>query len=276
MELTFLSPGAIVAGTLARFLPVWIGMAAIMGASYLWRGRLGTYGRIYDSTIGIVGFGLVLFWLLTAITADWVAVFDPYAQIRALQNKPPGAIEAESGLRVRMEFDVEANKNVGLAQRIREEAARPRCDVFWSNEFAQIVSMAEDGLLVPYVSPSAADIPPHFRDPAGRWTGFAARARKACHARSTRPAGACIAGRPIGGGMLQRYPGRDGPAGRARDADHLHGARAKKKADPGGPAHASVTRVRRQAGAPLTSSCRRSRPSRPWPRGTSRPSSRGS
>ena len=46
----------------------------------------------------MIGFALVLFWLLTAIMADWVAVFDPYQQIRALQNKPPGAIDPESGL----------------------------------------------------------------------------------------------------------------------------------------------------------------------------------
>ncbi len=85
--------------------------------------------------------------------------------------------EKESGLRVRAEFDIEATKNVGLANRIREEAARPRCDVFWSNEFAQVVSMGEDGLLAAYMSPSAAEIPAEFRDPDGRWTGFAARAR---------------------------------------------------------------------------------------------------
>ncbi len=84
----------------------------------------------------------------------------------------------ESGLEVRAEYDIEANKNVGLATRIREEASsRPRCDVFWSNECAQVASMAEDGLLQPYDSPSARDIPAGFRDPEHRWTGFAARAR---------------------------------------------------------------------------------------------------
>jgi iron(III) transport system substrate-binding protein len=84
----------------------------------------------------------------------------------------------EAGLDVRAEFDVEANKNVGLATRLREEAVnRPRCDVFWSNEFAQVVSMAEEGLLQPHDSPSAAGIPETFRDPQRRWTGFAARAR---------------------------------------------------------------------------------------------------
>lgn len=85
--------------------------------------------------------------------------------------------EAETGLKVRAEFDIEANKNIGLALRIREEHNRPRCDVFWSNEFAQVVSMGQDGLLAAYSSPSAASIPATFKDQEGRWTGFAARAR---------------------------------------------------------------------------------------------------
>lgn len=85
--------------------------------------------------------------------------------------------EEETGLTVRAEYDIEANKNVGLASRIREERARVRCDVFWSNEFAQMVALAGDGLLAPYDSPSAAAIPEGFRDPERRWTGFAARAR---------------------------------------------------------------------------------------------------
>lgn len=85
--------------------------------------------------------------------------------------------EADSGLVLRVEYDIEANKNVGLASRLREERGRPRCDVFWSNEFAQMVSLAGEGLLAPYDSPSAADVPAAFRDPERRWTGFAARAR---------------------------------------------------------------------------------------------------
>jgi iron(III) transport system substrate-binding protein len=85
--------------------------------------------------------------------------------------------ERQSGLTVRAEFDVEAAKTVGLVARIREERNRPRCDVFWNNEIAHTVALAEDGLLQSYPSPSAADIPAEFRDSEHRWTGFAARAR---------------------------------------------------------------------------------------------------
>ncbi|MDP6538319.1 MAG: extracellular solute-binding protein [Planctomycetota bacterium] len=87
------------------------------------------------------------------------------------------AFEESTGLVVGAEYDIEAHKTVGLVRRIREEHARPRCDVFWNNEIAHTVSLADEGLLASYDSPSAADIPEEFRDPQRRWTGFAARAR---------------------------------------------------------------------------------------------------
>jgi iron(III) transport system substrate-binding protein len=85
--------------------------------------------------------------------------------------------EEESGLAVNARFDTEASKTVGLVSAILEEASRPRCDVFWNNELAQTVRLAQKGLLEAYDSPAAAGIPKQFRDPAHLWTGFAARAR---------------------------------------------------------------------------------------------------
>ena len=85
--------------------------------------------------------------------------------------------EAETGLTVRAQYDIEAAKTVGHVRAIIEEKNRPRTDVFWNNEIAQTIRLAELGLLEPYDSPSAADIPELFRDPERRWTGFAARAR---------------------------------------------------------------------------------------------------
>jgi len=84
---------------------------------------------------------------------------------------------AETGIQVKMRFDVEASKTVGLVSAIIEEAAAPRCDVFWSNELAQTVRLGQKGLLQPYPSPSAAAIPAQFKAEDGAWTGFAARAR---------------------------------------------------------------------------------------------------
>ena len=85
--------------------------------------------------------------------------------------------ERESGLEVEALFDLEHQKTVGLVGQLIAERAHPRCDVFWNNEIVQTVRLAEMGMLAPYDSPSAADIPEQFRDSQRRWTGFAARAR---------------------------------------------------------------------------------------------------
>lgn len=85
--------------------------------------------------------------------------------------------EEETGLDVRAQFDIEQTKTVGHVRAIIEEKNRPRTDVFWNNEIAQTIRLAELGLLAPYDSPSAKGIPERFRDPERRWTGFAARAR---------------------------------------------------------------------------------------------------
>ena len=87
------------------------------------------------------------------------------------------AFERASGLTVEAYYDVEANKSVGLRRRLQEEASRPQCDVFWNNEVVQMALLARAGLLQPYDSPSAADLPDRHKDPGHLWTGFAARGR---------------------------------------------------------------------------------------------------
>ncbi len=85
--------------------------------------------------------------------------------------------ERETGIRVNAVFDTEATKTTGLVERIRRESKRPRCDVFWNNEVLRTIRLAHEGVLAPYFSPAAADIPDEFKDAKGHWTGFAARAR---------------------------------------------------------------------------------------------------
>ena len=87
------------------------------------------------------------------------------------------AFKDKTGIDVNFVPDTEASKTVGLVRRLLEERASPRCDVFWNNEILHTVRLANDGMLEPYRSPAAADIPDAFKDPQGRWTGFAARAR---------------------------------------------------------------------------------------------------
>ncbi|MCH2111270.1 MAG: extracellular solute-binding protein [Planctomycetes bacterium] len=88
---------------------------------------------------------------------------------------------AQTGLRVQGQWDVEANKTVGMVQRLLAERDRPRADVYWNNEIAHTLRLKEEGMLAPYASPSAADIPSAFKDPDHTWHGFAARARVILH-----------------------------------------------------------------------------------------------
>jgi iron(III) transport system substrate-binding protein len=83
----------------------------------------------------------------------------------------------ESGVRVLPKYDLESAKTVGLTSAIIAEANRPRCDVFWNNEILNSLRLKEQGLLEVYHSPLAEFYPEAFRDAAGQWHGFAARAR---------------------------------------------------------------------------------------------------
>ncbi|MCO6439115.1 MAG: extracellular solute-binding protein [Phycisphaerae bacterium] len=87
--------------------------------------------------------------------------------------------EARTGVTVRMIGDAEAGKTTGLVNRILAEAksGRPRADVFWSGEIFNTIRLAQEGVLEPYGSPDADDIPARFRDPANHWTAMAVRAR---------------------------------------------------------------------------------------------------
>jgi iron(III) transport system substrate-binding protein len=56
------------------------------------------------------------------------------AHDRALSEPILRAFQADTGIQVRAVYDVEANKTVGLTNRLIAEAQSPRADVFWNNE----------------------------------------------------------------------------------------------------------------------------------------------
>ena len=85
--------------------------------------------------------------------------------------------EEETGIKVKAVFDVEATKTTGLVNRLLAEKENPKCDVFWNSEVARTIVLKKKGILTPYHSPSAQDLPSQFRDKDGYWTGYAARAR---------------------------------------------------------------------------------------------------
>jgi iron(III) transport system substrate-binding protein len=82
-----------------------------------------------------------------------------------------------TGIRVNVRFDSEATKSLGLVEQLLREKEHPRCDLFWNNELLGTAQLAEEGVLEPYKGEGYFRIPPAFRDPEGRWCGFAARLR---------------------------------------------------------------------------------------------------
>ena len=80
----------IVGAAAKRFLPVWIALILVFALSIRFRRRLGLYGKLFDSTVGMIGFGIVMFWVFTALFADIIAIHDPLGQISSLKNDPPG------------------------------------------------------------------------------------------------------------------------------------------------------------------------------------------
>jgi iron(III) transport system substrate-binding protein len=86
-------------------------------------------------------------------------------------------LEQETGLKIDALYDTEAAKTAGLANKIRAEKARPQGDVFWNSALLQTLLLEREGLVQPYVSPSAKDIPAAFKAKNGSWTGLGVRAR---------------------------------------------------------------------------------------------------
>lgn len=76
-----------------RFLPVWVALLGTFAFSIKYKRRLGLYGKLFDSTVGMIGFGLVMFWVFTAFFVgvfDWIATHDYLSQVSGLKNKVPG------------------------------------------------------------------------------------------------------------------------------------------------------------------------------------------
>ena len=89
--------GGILGAISRRFVPVWIALIATFALSIAFKRRLGLYGKLFDSTIGMVGFAIVLFWVFTAICAalDVVVTHDALDQISGLKNALPGGAVPE-------------------------------------------------------------------------------------------------------------------------------------------------------------------------------------
>lgn len=75
---------------IGRFWPVWIALGMTFALSITWKRRLGLYGRLFDSPVGMTGFAIVMFWVFTALFADLIATHDALSQISGMKNVVPG------------------------------------------------------------------------------------------------------------------------------------------------------------------------------------------
>ena len=92
-----LSWGQIIVEVLIRFIPVWISLALTFSISIYSKRRTGLYGKLFDSPLGMVGFGIVMFWVFTAIFADLIMTHDPLTQVSGMKNKIPGYPMSSAG-----------------------------------------------------------------------------------------------------------------------------------------------------------------------------------
>jgi peptide/nickel transport system permease protein len=80
----------IIGGMAARLTPVWISLVVVFAASIYFKRKLGLYGKLFDSPIGMVGFGLVMFWIFASIFAGVIATHGPIDVISQMRNEVPG------------------------------------------------------------------------------------------------------------------------------------------------------------------------------------------
>ena len=101
----------------------------------------------------------------------YTSVDEPYA--RPIIDK----FTEQTGIAVRLVTDTEANKSVGLAERLRLEKNRPVADVWWGNEPFHTVRLAREGAFASYEPTTAADTLPLYRGANNHWFGNGLRAR---------------------------------------------------------------------------------------------------
>ena len=88
-----LSWGAILLAMFTQLTPVWIALIVTFAVSIYYKRKLGLYGKLFDSTIGMIGFAIVMFWVFVGFFAgalDMIMTHDPLAQLSGMKNKVPG------------------------------------------------------------------------------------------------------------------------------------------------------------------------------------------
>ncbi|GIT85897.1 ABC transporter permease [Roseobacter sp. OBYS 0001] len=88
-----LSWGSIIVRMVIQLMPVWVSLISLFTISIVYKRRLGLYGKLFDSTIGMIGFALVMFWVFVGVFGgpfDLLVTHNPLDQVSGMKNKIPG------------------------------------------------------------------------------------------------------------------------------------------------------------------------------------------
>ncbi|MGR3715816.1 MAG: ABC transporter permease [Thermohalobaculum sp.] len=96
----YIVTGEVILLSVTRFWPTWLAIGFVLAAGWPLRERLGVFGRLYGSPIGITGLIMVLFWVFTAVFADAIAVLGPLEPSFSpgMKKGLPGVVDSESGI----------------------------------------------------------------------------------------------------------------------------------------------------------------------------------
>ncbi|GJL80861.1 MAG: peptide ABC transporter permease [marine bacterium B5-7] len=100
MENEYISTFEIFTTSIIRFWPTWSAIAVVLIGGWITRSKLGLFGRLFDSPVGMTGLIIVLFWIFTAIFADIIAVMpsDAASFTPGIKKGGPGIIDAGNNI----------------------------------------------------------------------------------------------------------------------------------------------------------------------------------
>ncbi len=98
MQHEYVGTAQIILGVIVRFWPVWLALTIVLVASISFKKRLGLYGQLFDTGVGVAGVVICLFWLFTAIFSATISPFDPLAQDVFMKDALPGAVTGDGGV----------------------------------------------------------------------------------------------------------------------------------------------------------------------------------
>lgn len=138
-----------------------------------------TNGRINRFLLmtALLGAAVAVPWLLRQSTSSDSTLVVYCAHDSIFADAIIRHFQDQSGIKVDVRYDEEANKSLGLTNLLIAEKDNPRCDVFWNNQTLGTMRLQKEGVLSPCDPKLFARIPAAFKDPEHHWAGFAARLR---------------------------------------------------------------------------------------------------